>query len=122
MRRRTTAGPRQQRFNQLHNRHGAGRLRVLEPAAGAGHPVPSSSSDTSVYDRGAMALQALRGQMGDDDFEQILLEWAQENAYGNVTTEGFRDKVAEVAGAVPSEFDVWLGQPGKPPLARSSAR
>ena len=62
-----------------------------------------------------MALQVLRGQVGDDDFEQILLEWAQENAYGTVTTEGFRDKVAEVAGAVPSEFDVWLDQPGKPP-------
>ena len=104
----------QQRFNQLYSRHGAGDSGFWNPPPGD-VTQPEQLFRTSVYDRGAMALQVLRGQVGDDDFEQILLEWAQENAYGNVTTDGFRDKVAEVAGAVPSEFDVWLNQPGKPP-------
>ena len=104
----------QQRFNQHYGRHGAGDSGFWNPPPG-NVTQPEQLFRTSVYDRGAMALQVLRGQVGDDDFGQILLEWAQENAYGTVTTEGFRDKVAEVAGAVPSEFDVWLDQPGKPP-------
>jgi aminopeptidase N len=104
----------QQRFNQLYARHGENERGFWNPPPAA-VTRPQQLFRTSVYDRGAMALQVLRGAIGGDDFDQVLLEWAQENQYGNVTTAAFRAKVDEVAGAVPPEFDVWLNQPGKPP-------
>jgi aminopeptidase N len=104
----------QQRFNQLYNSHGNGDGGFWNPPPGM-VTEPEQLFRNSVYDRGAMALQVLRGEIGGNDFFEVLAEWTQENAYGNVTTEAFRDKIDDVAGSVPPEFDVWLNQPGKPP-------
>ena len=64
--------------------------------------------------RGAMALQVLREEVGGADFFQILKEWAVENADGAVTTDAFRAKITAVAGAVPPLFEDWISDPGKP--------
>jgi aminopeptidase N len=71
----------------------------------------------SVYDRGAMTLQALRGKIGDDAaFLALLRDWVAGHRYGNATVEDF---VAFTEHRFPRLglehfFDVWLYQPGKP--------
>jgi Peptidase family M1 domain len=104
----------QQRFNQLYDRHGPGDGGFWNPPPGM-VTEPEQLFSTSVYDRGAMALQVLRGEVGEVDFAEILREWAVENRYGVVSTDEFRAKIADVTGQpVPPEFEEWLNQPGKP--------
>jgi aminopeptidase N len=43
----------------------------------------------SVYDRGAMTLQALRVEVGDATFLRILRDWFAEHEYGNASTADF---------------------------------
>ena len=43
----------------------------------------------SVYDRGAMTLQALRVEVGDATFFRILRDWFAQHRYGNATTAEF---------------------------------
>ena len=43
-----------------------------------------------VYNRGAMALQALRMRIGSHDFRTVLHRWAQQNAGRTVTTGDFK--------------------------------
>ncbi len=104
----------QQRFNELHSRPASDTTFWNPPPAAV--PGPEKLFDDAVYERGAMALQVLRVEVGDPDFFAILEQWATENAGGAVTTEGFRAKVAAVTGApVPPLFDQWLTEPGKQP-------
>jgi aminopeptidase N len=105
-----------QRFNQLYNGHSAGDSAFWNPPP-AQVPGPAKMFDDAVYDRGAMALQVLREEVADDpQFFEILMEWATENAGGDVTTEEFRTKIADVTGQpVPPLFNQWLDDPGKPP-------
>jgi aminopeptidase N len=71
--------------------------------------------DTSIYERGAMTLQALRVKLGDKTFSKVMRSWfAVANGY-NATPGQF----AVFAGLVSHRdlrhfFDVWLYQPGKP--------
>jgi aminopeptidase N len=71
----------------------------------------------SIYDRGAMTLQALRVKIGKDAaFLDLLRDWVAAHRYGNATT---RDFVAFTEQRFPRLglehfFDVWLYQPGKP--------
>ena len=48
----------------------------------------------SVYDRGAMTLQALRVEVGDATFSRILRDWFAQHRDGNVTTRWFIDLAA----------------------------
>ena len=104
----------QQRFNQLYESHGPGDSGFWNPPPGQ-VPGPQKLFDNTVYDRGAMALQVLRHEIGDEDFETVLEEWATENEGGTVTTADFRAKIVAVAGTVPPIFDQWLDQTGRPP-------
>jgi hypothetical protein len=62
---------------------------------GTWDPAPGLVSDAadlfgdSVYDRGAMTLQALRVEVGDGTFLRILRDWFAEHEYGNATTADF---------------------------------
>ena len=49
-----------------------------------GDPGPGMEFDFAVYARGAMTLQALRQEVGDDDFFTIMRRWARTRAGGNV--------------------------------------
>ena len=46
---------------------------------------PADMFDGSVYERGAMTLQALRVKLGDGTFFPMLRAWYAAHTYGNVT-------------------------------------
>jgi aminopeptidase N len=78
-------------------------------------PSPAQLFAEPVYQRGAMALEALRQQVGDRVFHATLREWATANAYGNVNTEGFIATAEAVSGEELGElFQRWLFARGKP--------
>jgi aminopeptidase N len=99
-------------FNTAYGRAPTSSFWNLAPAA---LPGPESLFASTVYDRGAMTLHALRGKIGDDAFFALLREWAAANRYGNVSTPQFV-AAAERHGGMELDafFHVWLFQPGKP--------
>jgi aminopeptidase N len=67
-----------------------------------GDPGPEHLFAATVYDRGALALHALRLRVGDDAFFTILRTWADRYKYGNASTADFlalADGVAAKSGA-----------------------
>jgi aminopeptidase N len=76
----------------------------------------------SVYERGAMTLQALRNALrtptgGDAAFLGLLRDWVTGHTYGNATVDDFvtfTEKRFPQLTDLPHLFDVWLYQPGKP--------
>ena len=79
---------------------------------------PADLFDGSIYDRGAMTLQALRVEVGDDAaFLALLRDWISTHAYGNARVEdfiAFTEARFPALADLPTFFDVWLYQPGKP--------
>jgi aminopeptidase N len=76
---------------------------------------PQSMFNGTIYNRGAMTLQALREKIGDGAFFQILRRWAVEHRYGNVTTPQFVALAEQVSGMqLDHFFEVWLYRPDKP--------
>jgi aminopeptidase N len=79
---------------------------------------PADLFDGSIYDRGAMTLQALRVKIGDDAaFLALMRDWIRTHAYGNARVEAFiaftEARFPHQTG-LPHFFQVWLYQPGKP--------
>jgi hypothetical protein len=71
--------------------------------------------DFAVYYRGAMTLQALRNEVGDEDFFDILETWAQRRAGTLVTTPQFIALAERISGRQLDDlFEVWLFTPRKP--------
>ncbi|HYP47513.1 MAG TPA: M1 family metallopeptidase [Thermoleophilaceae bacterium] len=69
----------------------------------------------SIYDRGAMTLQALREKVGDEVFFGILRRWYAQNRDGNVTTADFIALAERRSGQdLDRFFQVWLYEEGKP--------
>ncbi|WP_314174209.1 M1 family metallopeptidase [Streptomyces winkii] len=69
----------------------------------------------AVYDRGAMALQALRNKIGDKDFFTILKGWPAERGGGNARVGDFVKYAEKVSGkSLSSLFDTWLRTASKP--------
>jgi aminopeptidase N len=88
-----------------------------------GDPGPDNQFDAAVYDRGALAIQALRNAIGDEAFFALLKGWPQEHAYGNASVADFQKYAEQVSGKPLSAlFDTWLFQPSKPaaPAARAA--
>jgi aminopeptidase N len=84
-------------------------------ASTIGDPGAARIFDGAVYVRGAMTLQALRTQVGDDLFFQILQGWASDNDGGNVTTTEFIAYASEVSGQdLDAFFTKWLYTATKP--------
>ncbi|GHJ41840.1 M1 family metallopeptidase [Streptomyces sp. TS71-3] len=80
-----------------------------------GDPGAEHQFDDAVYDRGALALQALRNAIGDDAFFAILKGWPKEHAYGNAKVADFVKYAERVSGKPLADlFDTWLYQPQKP--------
>ena len=72
----------------------------------------------SVYDRGAMTLQALREKVGDRKFFTILRQWYAQHRYGNATTAEFIALSEKISGAdLDAFFTAWLTTPRKPALS-----
>ncbi|HSU35691.1 MAG TPA: M1 family aminopeptidase [Propionibacteriaceae bacterium] len=81
-----------------------------------GDPGPTHLFDGPVYDRGAMTLHALRTEIGDEDFFDVLREWVASQSGGNVTTAEFQALAEQVSGEdLNAFFETWLFTPSKPP-------
>jgi aminopeptidase N len=76
---------------------------------------PADLFDGTIYDRGAMTLQALRERIGDERFFTVMRRWYAEHRYGNVSTPEFIALAEKVSSQdLGAFFDTWLYQPGKP--------
>ncbi|RJL34050.1 M1 family metallopeptidase [Bailinhaonella thermotolerans] len=84
-----------------------------------GDPGPSNIFHPAVYDRGGMTVQALRSEVGDEDFFEILRTWAQTKRHGNADTDEFVSLAEKISGEqLDSLFTTWLftaGRPATPP-------
>ena len=73
--------------------------------------------DGAVYVRGAMTLQALRNEVGDDAFWAIIRGWASSKSRSNGTTPEFIALAEQVSGQqLDNLFAAWLFTPTKPTL------
>ena len=87
-----------------------------------GDPGAEDLFHDAVYLRGAMTLQALRNEVGDDAFWTILHSWTQMHAFATGTTEAFVALSEQVSGQQLDDlFDLWLFTPGRPPATAVTA-
>jgi hypothetical protein len=87
-----------------------------------GDPGPDALFAYEVYARGALALHALRIEVGDRDFFDILSGWSASKGGGNATTPEFIAFAEQVSGQeLDALFEVWLGS-GYPLEATASAQ
>ncbi len=78
-------------------------------------PTPAKLFAESVYVRGAMALEALRQQIGERAFLATLRTWAAQHRYSSASIAEFIALAEAQSGQeLDAFFDVWLVQPGKP--------
>jgi aminopeptidase N len=88
----------------------------------ARYPVPTSPPPDdlfpgTVYNRGAMTLQALRLRVGDATFFRILRAYAARYRYGNATTAEFIAVASRVSGQnLTAFFHTWLYARAVPPM------
>ena len=83
-----------------------------------GDPGVENLFDGAVYTRGAMTLQALRDEVGDDAFWSILHTWTQTYGFDTGSTDAFIALAEQVSGQDLGDlFDVWLFTPGRPPAS-----
>ncbi|MGH3998080.1 MAG: M1 family metallopeptidase [Pseudonocardiaceae bacterium] len=81
-----------------------------------GDPGAARVLDGPVYSRGAMALQALREEVGDEDFFATLRTWATERRNGNGSVQEFLAVIERVSGEqVDDVAQAWLFTPARPP-------
>lgn len=89
-------------------------------------PGPANQFHDAVYDRGGLTLQALRTEVGDDAFFDILRTWYAEKKDGNAETAEFIALAEKISGQQLDElFNTWLFTPGKPavgPNGEAAAR
>jgi aminopeptidase N len=70
---------------------------------------------TAVYDKGAIAMHALRRQIGDDAFNRVLKGWAEKHRDGNASWPEFEQFTQETAQQdLRGFFDAWFRNEGKP--------
>jgi aminopeptidase N len=73
--------------------------------------------DDSVYQRGGLALQALRLKLGDDTFFKIMQTYASQYANKNVTTADFTALAEKISGQdLKDFFQRWLYDKPLPPI------
>jgi aminopeptidase N len=94
---------------------------VFPPDDKIGEPPPDELYDWESYDGGAMVFHALRLQVGDETFFNILRTYLERYKYGNAGTEEFIAVAEEVSGQELSVFfDSWLMQTDLPEFPKTS--
>jgi hypothetical protein len=89
----------------------------LSQLASPGEPSANQLFDSGVYDWGALALHALRLEVGDDDFFATLELYYDTYQGGNVTTEDLVQVAEAVSGEeLESFFDRWVYSRNLAPL------
>ena len=80
-----------------------------------GDPGASNVFHGAVYDRGALAVHALRVAVGDEKFFEILKTWTAEKRYSDASVEEFIALAERISGQQLDElFQTWLFTKGKP--------
>ncbi|MYT21021.1 M1 family peptidase, partial [Streptomyces sp. SID7760] len=73
--------------------------------------------DDRLYQRGGLAVHAIRCALGDGAFFRMLRDWATVHRHGVVSTAAFTTHVARYAHEPVDEvFSAWLYEPSLPPL------
>ncbi|MGW6918505.1 M1 family metallopeptidase [Kitasatospora sp. NPDC054939] len=87
-----------------------------------GDPGPDNQFHSAVYERGALAVQALRNRVGDEAFFRILKGWPTERRYGNATVPEFQKYAERISGvALGDLFTTWLYTAAKPAAGTAGA-
>ena len=76
----------------------------------------------SVYERGAMTVEALRRELGDATFYAMIRDWLAQRRYGTGTVPDFIALAEQHAGRdLTPFFDLWLFKRAKPtgPMAHA---
>ncbi|MGW5920869.1 M1 family metallopeptidase [Nocardia fluminea] len=85
-----------------------------------GDPGPKDMFDDRVYKRGALTLHALRLELRDHLFFELIREWTARYRHSSITTEEFVDLAGHYSVApLRGLFAIWLGTkplPQLPPL------
>ena len=103
-----------------HARHHHERLSRLPQDLLVADPGPEQMFDDRVYKRGALTLHALRMQVGDDIFFEILRTWVARHSGATVVSADFEDLAGELAGAdLSALFDSWLREVSLPDLVEA---
>lgn len=101
--------------NYMRNMYAAFAQSSGSPMSMPGLPPPDNLFNRSVYLRGAWVLHALRLEVGDDVFFDIVRTYYDAYKYGNATTQNFVNVANEVSGQdLQQLFNVWLYQPRVP--------
>lgn len=80
-----------------------------------GQPPVGAMFASSVYYGGAVTLEALRAEVGDQQFFDILRRWAASRRHSTGTTAAFEALASEVAGRdLGTLFDTWLWSTSAP--------
>ena len=88
-----------------------------------GDPGAANQFDDAVYDRGALALQALRTAVGDEAFFTILRTWVAEQKGGDARISEFIALAEKISGKPLQDlFTTWLFTTGKPAVGPNGAR
>lgn len=83
-----------------------------------GDPTPDLMFDDRVYKRGALTLHALRLQIGDGMFFEVLRTWVAEHNNGSVDTHDFVLLCERLSGRPLADlFESWLGKVDLPTLS-----
>ena len=78
---------------------------------------PANAYDATIYDQGALALEALRREVGDATFRAIEAEWLDAYRDSSASTDDFVHLASEVAGRDLGPFlDGWLRAQDVPPF------
>ncbi|WP_394827746.1 M1 family metallopeptidase [Pendulispora albinea] len=115
-------GTAQQIANSTYNSRPASssfwQVVVANPGAG-------NEFNAAIYDRGGLAVHALRVAVGDTAFFNILKTWQSERKYSTGTIEQFIATSERVSGkSLQAVFNTWLftrGRPASPPGAAFDA-
>ncbi|MFK5647803.1 M1 family metallopeptidase [Ornithinimicrobium sp. LYQ121] len=84
-------------------------------------PTPALMFEDWVYKRGALTLHAVRAEVGDDVFLEVLRSWVARHRGGTVTTPLFEAHCAAVSGRDLGDlFTAWLRKRSLPPLPQAA--
>ncbi|WP_026360420.1 M1 family metallopeptidase [Amycolatopsis nigrescens] len=87
-----------------------------------GDPGAENQFDGAVYDRGALAVHALRKAVGDEAFFQLLKTWQAQKKGGHARISEFIALAEKISGKPLHElFQTWLFQKGRPATSPNGA-
>jgi aminopeptidase N len=101
----------------VHARSWHRKLAAMPQDLLIGDPGPKRLFDSRVYKRGALAVHALRLELGDEVFFDVIRSWTAGWRHSSVTTLEFIAHVQSRAGrSLNGFFTTWLHRPELPPL------